>query len=699
MGGTLSQYFKAVRGESFERTGDETKLFPSLSGDFFTYADRDDHYWSGYFTSRPFWKSMDRILGHYLRGAEVAYSLAWAEMEYAGEDKKTAMDECMAKLLYARQMLGLFQHHDGVTGTAKDHVMLDYGAKMALSIKASQYVIQQAANYLLTKDKLKYQPRTDTRYFDLDDLRTESWSLPEKTVVNVDSVKRLVIYNSQARNIQQMVTFLVSSYNIKVFKKLKPGVYSNGPEEEDIPFQISPVFESNDDISNSQYEISFLSDTPGLGMTSYYIRQLSDDEDSQANIAAVEYLDMDKEHYQVAPFVTVKSSQPNSFELSNSYLTAKFSKDGLLESVKLLDSGEITKANLQFVSYGTKRSGDKSGAYLFLPDGEGRVRKLSRARVRVVRGNIKSYVQISSEWNAHRATVINSPGIEGTSIHIENDIDLTSRDKDNTEISLRISSDVQSGDIFFTDLNGFQMIRRKRYEKLPLQANWYPIPSIMYIQDSKTRLSLATQQPLGGSSDKSGHIEIMLDRRLAQDDNRGLFQGVQDNLVTRHRFQLIIEKSDTGCTSQPGGQASYPSLLALHVRQTLLHPVFRMIYEGDTESSLTTEYISVTKPLDCDIQLINLRTSTDYGSSSGVSGSDKTGLILHRQGFDSCYKPRSLNCQTTGGKVKLDDLFPTLFSNTVYQMSLSLMYEGVKMEKGFTVSIQPMEMYSFLLSR
>ena len=34
-----------------------------------------------------------------------------------------------------------------------------------------------------------------------------------------------------------------------------------------------------------------------------------------------------------------------------------------------------------------------------------------------------------------------------------------------------------------------------------------------------------------------------------------------------------------------------------------------------------------------------------------MSGSDKTGLILHRQGFDSCYKPRSLNCQTTGGKV------------------------------------------------
>lgn len=45
---------------------------------------------------------------------------------------------------------------------------------------------------------------------------------------------------------------------------------------------------------------------------------------------------------------------------------------------------------------------------------------------------------------------------------------------------------------------------RRHFVKLPLQANFYPMPSQAYIQDSNYRLTLHTAQALGVSSLESG---------------------------------------------------------------------------------------------------------------------------------------------------------------------------------------------------
>lgn len=52
------------------------------------------------------------------------------------------------------------------------------------------------------------------------------------------------------------------------------------------------------------------------------------------------------------------------------------------------------------------------------------------------------------------------------------------------------------------------MIRRKRFPKLPLQANYYPLPTATYIEDADLRMTVLSKQPLGSASLASGELEV-----------------------------------------------------------------------------------------------------------------------------------------------------------------------------------------------
>ena len=77
-------------------------------------------------------------------------------------------------------------------------------------------------------------------------------------------------------------------------------------------------------------------------------------------------------------------------------------------------------------------------------------------------------------------------GVQAYGLHVRNVVDVRKGFK-NQEIAMRIVSDIQSGDKFYTDLNGFQMQERTTYSKLPLQGNFYPMPTMAFIQDSHKR--------------------------------------------------------------------------------------------------------------------------------------------------------------------------------------------------------------------
>ena len=148
--------------------------------------------------------------------------------------------------------------------------------------------------------------------------------------------------------------------------------------------------------------------------------------------------------------------------------------------------------------------------------------------------------------------------------------------------------------------------------------------------------------------DPAGSLEVILDRRLSQDDNRGLGQGVQDNKRTPANFRLFVERFQ----SEPGEESAgvpltYHSLASNTISHRLSHPVSVLLHSDASESPpLLSQFVGLTRPLPCDMFVVNLRT---IQKGTEPEPTDEAALLLRRLGYD-CSFPSW--CKTTSGKVR-----------------------------------------------
>ncbi|XP_062985608.1 alpha-mannosidase 2 [Elgaria multicarinata webbii] len=684
--GTLSDYFEALRKAGNLDEENSNSVFPVLSGDFFTYADRDHHYWSGYFTSRPFYKRLDRILESYLRAAEILYSLALVQSKKTEKMKAFPSADHYKLLTEARRNLGLFQHHDAITGTSKDWVVVDYGTRLFHSLMNLKKIITDSAHILILKDQEMYSYNPSVPFLTMDDAQSSQDMLPHKTVIELSKQPRyLLIYNPTEQDRSSVVSVYVNTPRVKVLS----------PSGRPVVVQLSAVWDGTAKISYDAYQISFLAHLPPLGFGVY---QLLEGLNSETILADYNLYHNDKAKL-VKPYriFNVKEIQNalDEIMLENSYMKIWFSgNSGLLEKVNTKEDNKSHRAKLEFVWYGTTNNRDKSGAYLFLPDGEAKPYVSTDPPViRVTHGRIFSEVTTFFHHLTHTVRLYKVHGLEGQSLEISNIVDI--RGEYNREIAMRISSDIATHNRFYTDLNGYQIQPRQTMNKLPLQANIYPMTAMAYVQDSKIRLTLHSAQSLGVASLKSGQLEVIMDRRLMQDDNRGLGQGVQDNKITANLFRLLLEKRDGVDMNEEKSSVSYPSLLSHTTSSFINHPVIPMITYADTGvPSLLNTFSPLISSMPCDIQMVNLRTiqsMTDSGPS------EEAALIVHRKGFDCRFTNTDLGlfCSTTQGKLKVHKLFNKFHVESLIPTSLSLMHSPPDARNMSEINMSPMEINTY----
>ncbi|CAG5125008.1 unnamed protein product, partial [Candidula unifasciata] len=672
--GTLSDYFNTLYKETATIPGQRPPSIPSLSGDFFSYADRDDHYWTGYFTSRPLSKNLDRSLEHNLRSAEISFSLAYSEARKhsaANFPSKFFME----KLVEARRTMGLFQHHDAIAGTAKDFVMNDYGNRLLKALHDAKTIVVECSVFLLAEKKDEYSWTPDSPIFNMDEVRSSHDSLPTRPLLELTDIpKSVLLYNSLAQQRTEVVKLWTNWPYVEVRDTDGVAIHS----------QVEPFWSSTETTDKNKFKVSFVADVSGLGIKKYTIRKVVKGSDTRNHIVSVVILNSDTK---------IDINEYSDFTLDTNFLSASFSSMGLLKSVKSLSSGKTFKSQMDFIQYGTARAQDKSGAYLFLPDGDAKPLLASKpSMVKILRGPITSEVHVVTQYVQQVVRLHNSPGTDGSSVDVYNVVDI--RNTANMEVGMRLHTDVDnSQQIFYSDLNGFQMQQRKYYRKLTLQGNVYPMATMAYLQDRSKRVSVLTSQSSGVANLVQGAIDVMFDRRLNQDDNRGLGQGVLDNKPTPSRFRILFESRESD-VENPNPETSFPSLLGQLSSLALIHPIFVMPQsETGKEPSLGSSVSLLSESLSCELHLLNLRTlqNSDDQPELKYVPKESSLLLLRHLPSDCSFTSPSLSCTPGAGKVVLTNMFSVAGVKKSVQTSLTMNKIITEITPSSPLQVQPME--------
>ncbi|XXQ32610.1 Alpha-mannosidase [Plasmodiophora brassicae] len=494
----------------FAKRLSDTAPYAVKTDDFFPYGTGGGHaYWVGYYTSRPAFKRYGRVSNAHLQVCKQLQALAGT-----GGDVETL-----------KRAMAVSQHHDAVSGTEKQHVANDYAKRLAIGSAGCDDVIQRALEKLTGSASVKYE-------------RCPLLNISVCEVTQGSDRFSVTAYNSLGQERSEFLQIPVES----------PSWIVTDASGNDIDAQIvSNIHDqaTSGDVSASIYTLFFRATTPPLGFAVYTVRKASPDEATSAPVPWI---------------VTRKEDGCDAFVLENDKLRVQLCpKTGRVKKITNKADEiivEIDQTWHQYISH-DDQGGGPSGAYIFRPQTqEPEPIGPSPKRVMFSRGPLVSQV--------HQTF---SDGVSQTirlwhdAEHVEIEFTVGPIDVDDglgREVVTRYSSDIASGDKFATDSNGREMMDRRRdYRptwlvdiKEPVASNYYPVTTAISLRDDGRAMTVLTDRSQGGTSLRSGQLELMVHRRTLFDDHLGVGEPINElgadkrGLVIRGTHRLIVSKPE-----------------------------------------------------------------------------------------------------------------------------------------------------------
>lgn len=716
--------------------------WPVKLDDFFPYADAHNSYWTGYFTSRPGLKYQIVMGNNFLQAAKQLSVLANPLTNQDAVMELESLQETLGILQHHDAVTGTckqFVNDDYSRMLA--HAMKKAHHSLVTSVaKIIEHNQRQPSQQMSTIDNFIMKGE----HIFCSSLNASHCQISEK--LDRFEKLLIHTYNPASHTVQHYVQIPVRDgrYIVREAMQLPPN--SNQPmsiiasQQTPIPPSVLRLtsIESRQDYGVIDPEVSkefiFAAILPPLTMATYIIEKVaSSPVGSLLNAASTINSQQQSPYSQSKPLGSLLQArlmpmaQPmlqattsnnivrrellsqvqGDMIFGNSRISGIIDQNtGLLKAIQFADGRRLPfKQNFYYYDADGKYRPEKnSGAYIFNPSDRGSMPVVPKvAEVEVIRGPVVEEVhQVFSSWCTQVIKIYkHSDYIEfhwlvgPIPIHADpNNPSLQGPITDNgREIISRYETDMKTNGTFFTDSNGRETIRRLRdhrsdyhlYTSEHTASNYYPITSWIFIRDydRNLQLSILPDRPQGGSSLHDGQVELMLHRRLLQDDGLGMDEPLNEpgidrrGLIIRGKHYLLIGPIDSVIRST----RQLSKQLLMHPIQWFQAPPMTMNL-GSPPTSFANNVLSSA----------GVNNPAPAGSSLGGINSDMSANMQPRFKFSGLrdYLPKMLNLLTLESwdqenvLIRLEHIFEINedadYSRPV-QVSLKRMFKNFKIIK------------------
>ncbi|KAL2333816.1 hypothetical protein Fmac_015029 [Flemingia macrophylla] len=628
------------------------QTWPLKIDDYFPYADRPNAYWTGYFTSRPAFKRYVRMLsGYYLAARQLEFVTAKKSTKYHTFDLGDA--------------LGIAQHHDAVSGTAKQHTTNDYAKRLAIGASKAEAVVSSSLACLTSKQSTD-QCSAPASSFSQCQLLNISYCPP--TEENIPEAKSLVVvvYNPLGWNRTDIIKIPVNDVNLVVKDSSGNNLEVQYVDVDDATINLRKFYvKAYLGLSPKQapkYWLLFQVSMPPLGWSTYFISKATRQGTRRKGLS-----------YPSSQKDATINIGPGNLKMSFSSTSGQLKR---MYNSKIGVDIPIQQSYLWYESSEGDSDPQASGAYIFRPNGSPPNIVSRSVPIKVIRGPLVDEVhQKFSSW-IHQVTRLykdkDHAELEFTIGPIPTD------DGVGKEVITRMTANMATNKEFYTDSNGRDFLKRVRdyREDWPLQVtqpvagNYYPLNLGIYTKDKKSEFSVIVDRATGGASIKDGEVELMLHRRILHDDGRGVGEALDEQvcvnnnntcegLTVRGNYYISVHKLGAGSQwRRTTGQEIYSPLLLAFTHENV---------ENWKSSHLTTGTImDPNYSLPPNVALITLEE---------LDG----GIVLLR--LAHLYEPSEDADYSTLAKVELKKLFAKKTIKKLKEVSLSANQEKSELKK------------------